>query len=201
MFVLNNPRLASTEESRLLLQYLVQCALQPSQSIETISDGKKYAFRGVLGLADHWLHTALTESGQRWVSACLLARVNLYGRKVEISLRAPNLLNHSINLFDEFERREFHLHEGGFFGNVFLEDMVAYSCQGIRNSAAEHSPVLAARRCTELSGERDASGQSKTQCQFVSTGHCTSGTSQQVGDERWTEIVHVYLKPGSYFLD
>jgi len=54
---------------RELLHRLTRCT-HVSMGIAT--------FQGSLGLAEDWIDHKLGPRGQRWVSACLLARVNLH---------------------------------------------------------------------------------------------------------------------------
>ncbi len=64
------------------------------------------------------------ESCERWVSACVLARTNAYGVKVDISMRAPanapTAIKNALAVSDQ-ERRDYGLREGAFYGNVFGE--------------------------------------------------------------------------------
>ena len=41
-----------------------------------------------MGLAPRWLTEAMTPREERWVSACLLAHVNYFGKHVRVSMRA-----------------------------------------------------------------------------------------------------------------
>jgi hypothetical protein len=66
-------------------------------------------------LAPRWLKHKLNKSGQRWVSACLLARVNAHDTVEPISIRGK----HPALALGPSEAFEFPLQEGAFYGNVF----------------------------------------------------------------------------------
>ena len=91
---------------RKLMQYMYSCALPAGKSATlsfetgyfTCADGdaQPLEFTGSIGLAPQWQATgpgfeggSCDEDCQRWVSACLLARTNAYGKHVHISLRGP----------------------------------------------------------------------------------------------------------------
>src|SRR5262249_37402515 len=76
-----------------------------------------------------WARTGrCDESCQRWVTACVLARTNAYGVKVDISIRAPpdapDAVKNAPATSGE-ERGEYSLREGAFWGNVFDESPTA----------------------------------------------------------------------------
>ncbi len=73
-----------------------------------------------------WESGQCDETCQRWVSACVLARTNAYGVRVEISMRVPNDAPPAIQqalavrvdeTFDE--KALFPTREGAFYGNIF----------------------------------------------------------------------------------
>ena len=75
--------------AREFLKYVVSCALDEDDSVSFKIDGKRYEFRGALGLAPEWgrSHGSCDGDCQRWVSACVLARVDAAGVKRMISIR------------------------------------------------------------------------------------------------------------------
>src|SRR5262249_21384694 len=79
---LAQPALASTAEKRHLLTYLVRCALPEDVAVYAQHGPDRFTFPGRLGLAPRWLYEAMTPSEERWVSACLLAHVNYFGKHV-----------------------------------------------------------------------------------------------------------------------
>jgi hypothetical protein len=112
--------LLTSSAGRELLKYLVECALPAGDTIS--KQGTTYF--GAVGLAPEWKDSACDEECQEWVSACLLARTNLYGTKVEIEMRAEHPaigLGRDDGLF---------VQEGAFFGNLFQNPPQAYVCSG-----------------------------------------------------------------------
>jgi hypothetical protein len=83
------------------VQYLYSCAMPKGAHMEltfehTGEDGgltnDPVSFDGAIGLAPEWglrNDSKCDDNCQKWVSACILARVNAYGQHVDISLRAP----------------------------------------------------------------------------------------------------------------
>ncbi|MBI3182497.1 MAG: DUF4082 domain-containing protein [Myxococcales bacterium] len=80
-------------------------------------------FLGALGLAAEAGTDDAGESTERWISACLFARVNLWGKKVEISMRAPPIPTTADELADYTVR------EGTYFGNLFRKTNLFSSTQ------------------------------------------------------------------------
>ena len=79
-------------EAQQFMSYLVGCALPKGTSVtwknpltSTVS-----TWDGILGLCPAWKTGAPSETCKNWVSACLLARNNAYGRHVELSLRGED---------------------------------------------------------------------------------------------------------------
>ncbi|QRN96682.1 hypothetical protein JRI60_48160 [Archangium violaceum] len=74
--------------ARAFMQYVVACALEPSQTLSwTDRAGRYYKWKGELGLCPAWASGAASEQCQRWVSACVLARNNAWGYRVLFSAR------------------------------------------------------------------------------------------------------------------
>ncbi|MCW5806997.1 MAG: hypothetical protein KIT31_31850 [Deltaproteobacteria bacterium] len=119
--------MAQTDEGRVSLVYLVGCALNAGHNVSTTVGGVSYTFAGAVGVADTWTSSALSLGAQRWVSACVLARLNETGQQITISLRGSStslgLSGTEGSLYDE--------QEGAFFGNVFPgRDFYVASCRG-----------------------------------------------------------------------
>ncbi|MEO8553677.1 MAG: hypothetical protein ABI678_27070, partial [Kofleriaceae bacterium] len=107
--------LLETADGRDVLTYMLQCALSSSQSITlTDSSGTPWKFTGAIGVAPAWTTRALTVTEQRWVTACLLARVNYFGVVVNLSLqgRLPALWTTTADA-------PFTSLDGAFYGNLF----------------------------------------------------------------------------------
>ena len=73
---LARPELVAGAEQRQWLSYLAGCALPDDVEIVADVQGETHAFVGGLGLAPGWLERGLNPVEQRWVSACILARIN-----------------------------------------------------------------------------------------------------------------------------
>lgn len=130
--------LIESKEGRLLLGYIARCALPEGELLEsTDSQGNTHGFLGHVGLAPGWASGAIDLSARRWVSACLLAHANAYGRIVDILLIGahPALGDRPTEAFSE--------QEAGFYGDVFqgsgvgpdLFACIGSSPGGLSNSA------------------------------------------------------------------
>ncbi len=176
--ILNSP------DGREVYSYIVDCALRKGTVIEADVAGAPDTappdtiyrcknghciFAGSLGLAEHWIDRRLSQAGQRWITACLLARVNHYGVKEIISMRgvAPEL---SVSP-EEAER--YSLQEGAFYGNIFADGDAPLdwnACRGKDKAASPDEAVLAMRACAEP----DPSDRTHTMCGFKYAGDCGS---------------------------
>src|SRR5262249_62198239 len=157
---------------------------------------ERFTFQGQMGLAPRWLSEAMTSREERWVSACLLARVNYFGKRVIISMRATLLPVPALEASDD-EQQTFSIFEGGFFGNLFLPNPVTYACQGERTLAQAEDPILQDRICTQETGATMAGGTPITYCRFLLTGHCKEATSFIVDGPAYSEVIFTYLRPST----
>ena len=183
--------LEQSVEGRKLLAYLISCALPAGVKTSTTVAGQEYEFPGSIGLAPRWLQGALTESEQRWLSACLYARTNYFGISVQISVRADGLDNSDLIATTQGEK-EYSIFEGGFFGNLFAPGSPAYACSG---NPSQAEGILTQRVCTKASGRRRADGREFSLCGFILTGPCSDPASLRVDGESYSEVIWVYLKP------
>jgi len=177
----------STADGREVYSYIVSCALSEGTTIEAVVPGapdtgpldsytcqsEHCTFQGGLGLAQHWIDRRLDPKGQRWVSACLFARVNLHDTAEAISLRglAPELTVSQ----DELEL--YNAEEGAFFGNLFTDDdgpIDWNACRGRAEAAGGESGGLALRDCTEP----DPLDPTHTLCGFNDAGDCADFTPE-----------------------
>ena len=78
---------AVTATGNRYLLYLVECALGTTQSVTSTTAPVK-TYIGQYGLATGWTGAALSATNRRWVSACMLARVNATGENVNNSMRS-----------------------------------------------------------------------------------------------------------------
>jgi hypothetical protein len=138
----------------------------------------------------------MTPSEERWVSACLLAHVNYFGKHVRISIRATGIAVPELEASAE-EQQTYTIFEGGFFGNLFAPAPVAYTCQGTRTPAQAQDPILQDRVCTQETGATTAEGMPVTVCQFLVTGPCEEPRSFTVDGLYYPEVIFVYLKPST----
>ena len=176
--------LLSTTDGRDVYSYIIGCALPESMTIEATVPGapdtapdasyicasERCTFPGGLGLAQHWIDRRLDRKGQRWVTACLLARVNLHDEAEAISLRglAPELTVST----DEAEL--YSVEEGAFFGNIFTDDdgpIDRNACRGEGQALGEFGGLVL-RDCTE----EDSAHPGLTYCGFNYAGDCRDFT-------------------------
>ena len=151
--------LLDTADGRDVLTYMLQCALTPVQSITlTDSSGTPWTFGGLIGVAPAWTTRALALDEQRWVTGCLLARVNYFGIVVSLSMRGdlPALAT-------TVEERDYKELDGAFYGNLFdPAGALEYACDGKSDNAL--------RICADLSSDGVT-----TMCGFTYTGPCQRG--------------------------
>jgi hypothetical protein len=172
-----------TADGRDVYSYIINCALPEGKEIDATVPGasdtappetlytcanESCRFPGSLGLAEYWIDHRLDGKGQRWITACLLARVNYFGIKVIISLRgvAPQLL------VGRHEAERYSLEEGGFYGNIFSDPnkpLAWNACRG-KDAAAGETGDLKLRVCTEP----DPNDPTHTKCGFNYAGDCGS---------------------------
>ncbi len=158
--------LLATAEGRELLSYVVSCAIPHGITLVAEHEGVSYEFAGEIGLAPKWLERSLREGEQRWVSACLIARVNLFGIPVSISIRGP----HDALTVTQDEAEDYSVEEAAFYGNVFTsidEPLIWNACRG-RDEAAGESGDLDLRDCSEP----DPANPGFTLCGFNDAGDC-----------------------------
>jgi hypothetical protein len=79
-------------DAQHFMEYLVGCALEATQSIpwKDPLTGTEEQWKGKAGLCPKWELGPPTEECKRRVSACILARNNAFGRRVELSLRGED---------------------------------------------------------------------------------------------------------------
>jgi len=110
---------------RRFLEYAIGCALRPDQSFTFTYRGAPdpVTYIGKHGLAPQWAESPLDDVGQAWVSACLAARTNWYGKRVPIWLQgaAEPLGDSAAGASETFE-------EGAFWGNLFADTPSLSAC-------------------------------------------------------------------------
>jgi hypothetical protein len=166
--LLNSPDCTPATEpncgGRDVLDYLIGCAFGPDVTLVGTTDaGVTHEFHGAIGLAPHWEHRKLTLKEQRWISACMLARVNNSGTSLFISLRGP----HDALTVTAEEANDFVLQEGAFFGNIFTKTQEFYACRGSDLYSGNFDEVVALRACAQPTEAGD-----KTLCGMKFAGDC-----------------------------
>ncbi|MBA3463423.1 MAG: hypothetical protein H0T46_25940 [Deltaproteobacteria bacterium] len=172
--------LAAEEGGLELLSYMVSCALPEGASLAVAGE----ELRGSLGVAPSWLDAGLDVSGQRWLTACLLARVNYFGIEVRLSMRGAN---DALTTTAE-ERAAYPVLEGAFWGNLFGETADKTSCISSYKATAPQVGSLPLRECTVTDA---ATG--RTRCDYTPAGTCEDicEGSQCAGA---SEVISVYLE-------
>jgi hypothetical protein len=153
----------ASSDSRLAAIYLVECALPLGASIVKTVDGEELELEGYVGLAPAWQNGACDEDCQQWVSACILARVNVSGQSIPISLRG----DHPALGFDGHPA--YPIYEASFFGNLFAETEDEYLCKG-----SEEDVLVAAADGRTCSSNPESCGflayddcEEEDRCEFV----------------------------------
>ncbi|WP_437967310.1 hypothetical protein WMF04_48505 [Sorangium sp. So ce260] len=128
--------------SRQLLQYIVSCALSPSQSLrfswhDALGELHEEIYSGHLGLAPGWSDEPLSASRKQWISACVASRANRAGVSVMISSRGSHV---ALRSPDRGEVASYPREEGAFWGNLFTSSPRFYACYNEPN--AESSRAL-----------------------------------------------------------
>jgi hypothetical protein len=178
---------------RQLMKYVVSCALPEDQTLSMKIDGKTYKFPGSLGLAAEWGKTggSCGESCQRWVSACVLSRVDFLGVEMPISIRGAHpALRVSLKEFFEYPDDE-----ATYYGNIFQEEKEMYAClapnekqiERVCGDSLANCPMKVVGNCAKACSFRELSGG------FVDCS--SSGNAKK--PETYRESVTVFLpKPG-----
>jgi len=176
-----------------IMPFLVSCALNATSTWTSIfEDGLSVQWAGELGLAPGLASNFMNQQEQGWVSGCLLARVNYFGKHIELSLRnTPEII-----IDDSIELTDYPVFEGAFFGNLFSNDaFLNYACQGEPEAQALlESPDRKWRICTD----------SDNPCNMIVLGSCNdvcqnytvnAGYSNCVAEgQTYNQIINVFLQ-------
>jgi hypothetical protein len=179
--------IAADAGGRELLSYLIGCALPPGEAVEATTVDGTYTFVGSIGLAPAWVDRVPTVSERRWVSACLLARTNLFGVAVKLSLRGDHLALTTTSQ----ERTMFPYYEGNFYGDLWLEDRQMHTCSSSFSQTDPAFATLPSRKCSFHIGD------GTTACGFAWNGTCESTCKKgvcEVPSDPGTEVITVYLE-------
>ncbi len=170
----NAAELLRTEDGREVFASIVSCALPQSATVFATINGVSFEFPGDIGLAPQWQFAPLDLVGQRWVSACLLARGNIVNLALVMSYRGPN----PTLQVDDGEREDWIQEEGAFYGNIFVspaEPIQGFACRG-RDKALGGTVTLDHRKCANPDPARPGF----TECGFVFAGDCGSFAANPV---------------------
>ena len=132
-----------------LIKYVVRCALNDNVCIDvpvsatdtnvpTECVNGVCHFCGNLNLAPSWQSGPLTISQERWVSACLLAHINIDGVSIPISVR--DAVSGNIADAKPPESNSYDAPEAAFFGNIFRTDANGNYIKGVCNAGASVTP-------------------------------------------------------------
>lgn len=98
------------------IKYAVECALDDTQSVT--NPHNKAVYKGVVGLAPKWRTQALDTEGRRWVTACMVQRLNALGLSVPIVLEADRFPLYE----DKSADVEYPVEESTAFGDLFSSE-------------------------------------------------------------------------------
>jgi hypothetical protein len=102
-----------SQDCREVLRSAVECALTPAQSVSDPVTGELY--RGWWGLAPSWLTSPLDVEGRRFVTACMVQRLNYSGTYVPILLEG----NHPAIEQSPIYGPRYPIEESTVFGDLF----------------------------------------------------------------------------------
>lgn len=188
-------------ECRDVLRNAVECALPEGTSLLDPMTGETYG--GWWGLATGWTSAALDTDGRRYVTACLVQRLNASGTEVPIVLEGPHpSIQHNAELSSTYS-----IQEATVFGDLFSSTtplgglLPAFTVQGCWEGLLPQScgalglPLLAERVCDDL-----------VLCGYLSLGPCSlacapNGPYHQCKpgllSPYWTQTVRVRLDPST----
>jgi hypothetical protein len=172
---------------RDVLDYLIGCAFPSGVTLSGTSDaGVTYEFQGSIGLAERWEYRRLTFKEQRWMSACMLARVSNVGQPLLISLRGP----HDALVVTTEEANDFVLEEGAYYGDIFSEQQRFYACRGEDNYNGNMGAMGVLRACATPVGDTGL-----TMCGMTYAGDCGAFNDERACDVQtgdYYERCHTY---------
>ncbi len=153
-----------------IFSIVVECALPEGEILEAPDpEGGTLEFLGGFGLAPGWVDRPMSREDRRWVSSCLLTRVNAHNLSINVSLRGA----HPALALEPGEAEAYTLDEGAFYGDVFDSvggPLRAYACRGEGQRLGEIG-TLEFRDCTE---PLDPDTYGFTQCYMTWSGDCAN---------------------------
>jgi hypothetical protein len=149
---------------RELMKYVVSCALPDGAGVTVKVDGTTYEFDGSIGLAPEWgrAHGSCDGRCQRWVSACVLARVDAAGVERMISIRGDNPALRPL----PHELRDYPNREATYYGNIFADHEPRYLCLSpgatsdprVCGPSLDTCPMTVVGSCDDACSDRGAFG-------------------------------------------
>ncbi len=209
--------LVDSEPGRMLLSYVVRCALAVGGTAAfPRSNAPDLVYGGLIGFAPDWAEGSLDETGRRLMTGCLMAHVNAFQTQVPISVRSEVMGEAGL-----VEKLLFPAQELAVYGNYFAppsqrEMHVCFGkavaqTLGNRGGLADGLPSYLDLRVCSTSQD----------CGFNRVGACyrwpsvpqmtTSACDEQSGSffgscheapiqaqttAAWEETVSVYVQPG-----
>jgi hypothetical protein len=171
-----------------ILRYLIECALPSPVEVQILYRGQLEVLgRGVGNLGPGLQQGEMGTAEQQKVSACLLARVNARGELVTIDMSGPM----GVNQFDQASDADnpFVFEEAAFFGNLFLDQPLAYACQGLDS-------VFIGAACVDRSCTLGDDG--ACSCGVMSyMGSCDTGFAGLQGCQSGSAGYYVRCDPGN----
>jgi hypothetical protein len=175
---------------RELLKYVVSCALPAGDSVTISVDDQAYTFPGSLGLAPEWgqRHGRCDGRCQRWVSACVLSRVDAQGVERTISIRGDNKALRPTPA----ERADFPRREATYYGNLFVDGKPRFLClsPGLDSDARVCGPSLDGCPMTVVGSCADACDR---EGRFGAFEDCRGGAGRPRHADVYEETVTVFL--------
>lgn len=112
--------------ARSVLKYIVSCALPAGQHIDVTVNGTIYGYDGGVGVAKAWGDAGghCDSTCARWVSGCVLSRINYLGVAVPLSLRGSQGALSSTTT----ERAAYPNREAAYYGDIFQSPQIRYAC-------------------------------------------------------------------------
>jgi hypothetical protein len=195
--LLSIPLTQVSSKCREVLRSAVECALTREQSVQDPVTGERYT--GWWGLAPAWQSGALDVDGRRYVTGCMVQRLNYYGTHVPILLEG----RHSAIARNATFGPEYPIEESTAFGDLFSsnaplgllpafnlfvcwEDLLPQSCGFLG------LPLLEKRLCDDV-----------PLCGLTVLGPCALSCAQDDGywkcrpgllSSEWTQTVRVKLE-------
>ncbi len=113
-------------KARSVFKYIVSCALPADRHISVTIDGTTYGYDGGVGVAQSWgdPNGHCDNNCVKWVSGCVLSRVNYLGVPVPLSIRG----NQGALSSSATERSAYPNREATYYGDIFQNPQLRYAC-------------------------------------------------------------------------